>query len=362
MNLLTLSALFATVLSTTVSSSSLTLRGASPVDAPTPFPFPVCLLYIDENVLFAFGGLTTSGNITRLIEFKTWADVMNGIDGDISNTTFYVQPGLANRRQVGKYSIPHTSTKRINGGATGSTVATIQITPAKTAATVAYSTLGPVPGHASVPDAIADMNVDTNRKEIVGTVESTADTLFFVIADLYPSNGTVSNVWRDITTEWQTWTWMKYGVSCYNSDNQIYYLVVGVKDVETIIGFPLNGTAPVSYTLQTGYDIYSLRWSETFKGPVIFALDRNKQTFTYLAWKNNAFVPVFSYPTNTVSSLELGQTEINAAGNIVVSTLQSITTNDFLVSYVNIQTGKELARYTLMNPKWLTADISLCDV
>lgn len=335
-----------------------------------PFPYPICVLYIDENVKFAFGGLNTNGNISRLIEFSTWADVMNGIDASEGNTTFFVEPGVSGvsrkRDRAVKRAIPRapTSPKPVDGDASGTLVATVSITADKKAATVSYSNLGPIPGHTSLPDALADMNTDTVRNQIVGCVESTGSELLFVIADLAPSNGTIFKVWRDITAEWQTWNWMKYGVSCFDSVNQIYFLVVGVNNVETVLGFPLNSTTTtVTYSMPSGYDIFSVQWSDSFGGPVVMANDRNKNTITYLAWKSsqNTFVPVFSYPTNTVTSLELGQTEISTDGTIAVSSLQSLTTNQFLISYVNLKTAKELSRYTLMNPKWLPADLSICD-
>lgn len=122
------------------------------------------------------------------------------------NTTFYTQPEVAGRERRGKYFISDilaqhsqsTGATQLRGSqrqlADSAPVATISITSPSTAS-VTYSTLGPIPGHASQGDAIADMSLDSTRSQMVGTVECTSGSLCFIIADLSPSNGTVDKVW-----------------------------------------------------------------------------------------------------------------------------------------------------------------------
>jgi hypothetical protein len=207
----------------------------------SPLPVPVCMLYIDGVTnKFNFGPISPDGSVSSLVELGNWSEVGNGIDAGYDNTTFFAQPevvtggagssGMLRRRRRGKYDVDMLKADRTIGitsssssSAAGSAafVATVKINSARTGASVNYATLGPVPGHAGSGTALADLSLDSTRSTMVGTVESTSGAFLFVLCDVTPMDGTVDKVWRDITSDWESWAFMKYGVSAYEEKNQV---------------------------------------------------------------------------------------------------------------------------------------------
>jgi hypothetical protein len=345
--------------------------------APPALPLPLCVLYADGKTnQFMFGNLVADGTLTSLVTLPTWDAVENGIDMGEDNRTFYTEPSIggARRARAGKRvpGVPVPGKALRGGGAGGAgggaTLATITVD--KRSASVSYATLAAAPGHAGQPDAIADCSLDAGRGQMVGTVESAGGAIFFLIADLFPSNGTISTVWRDLTAQWYTWAWLKYGVAAYDDGGQTYYLTVGVKDggggvTETVMGWPLaNASAPpVALPLPPGYDLLALRWSKPLRAPIALATDRTKLTLTWLAYSPSAkaWAPFLSYPPGTVTSMQLGQVEISGDGALAIASLQDAKTGGFLISYVSVAAKKEVARFTLADNRTLVADIALCD-
>lgn len=327
-----------------------------------------CLLYIDGVTnRFNFGVLATNGTLASLITLPTWGAATNGIDAGLDNTTFYAQPDVVSRRGRGRVAIKDVIAER--AAAESTPIATIALDASRSGATASYATLGPIPGHTQVT-ALADASADTNRNVMVGTVEAASGALLFVIADVDPSKGSVGPVWRDITTDWSSWTWMKYGVSTYDAAGQVYYLTVGVKSgstsVETVMGFPLQSTAaPIPLPLPgTQYDILSLDWSSALGAPVISATDRVKKTVTILVYEASmaAWAVVLSYPSGSVDVDELGQATMSGDGATLVLTLRGAGKGwDYAVSFVSLTARKEVKRVTVGDDLDLLADIVLCD-
>lgn len=176
----------------------------------------------------------------------------------------------------------------------------------------------------------------------------------------------------DITSQWTSWSWMKYGVSTYDDVNQVYYMTVGINNasgvaIETILGFPLQGGAPIPLPLQPGYDVLSLSWSHSLAAPIILTTDRIMGTLTYLSWNaaSSAWIPFFSYADNSVTSNELGQTTITQDGSIIISTLEPASGAsgwDFSVSFVSVSSRKEINRILIADGMDLLADLEICNV
>jgi hypothetical protein len=347
---------------------------ASSATASTSLPSAslpqVCLLYVDSADVFRFGAVTSKGGLSILLNFSTWGSVENGIAGGEETDSYVLTPGINAASKRSSASLRAGA----KAGAAPQELAVLRVT-SNTTATVKYAPLQPAPGHPGAgSDAIALMNVDEARRQMVAVIEGTS-SLFFYLADVSPSNGSVLNVWRDFTSEWSTWAYMKYGVSAFDQGdattpgNGVFYLVAGLPPntapVQTVVGLPLNGTKGPSFPLPAGHDIYSLRFSTHFNALVILTTDVSnpaKPSMMYWRWGGSTWTKILEYPADTVASMQLGMSEISTDGTVFISTLQIASTGQFFVSYVDLVAGKEVKRVLLTDKDVLPADVALCSV
>lgn len=328
----------------------------------------VCALYVNSKDEFAIGAVLDDGNITSAQVFKTWDEAMNGIDAGEEPNLFYVSPGFASRTK----SLRSRLSKRAHKlAATTYSVASVKIANA-TSATTSYATLQPIKGYPGIP-ALTAVNLDAARGQMIGSLERADELGYFVIADVFPQNGTTSKVWVDFTATWKTWSFMKYGVSTYDFKRGIYYLDAGLASTQNIVAFPLTGGngKPAYTTVDDAWDIYTLKYSATRDSLV--ALVNNKATGELAYWEVSAAAAaaggakwsvLFSYPTGKDFSMELGQMELDPTqgSNVAVCTLEIPPKGGFAVSWVDLQAKKEIKRVVLADPLTLLADLAWCNV
>jgi hypothetical protein len=300
----------------------------------------VCTLYLDETATFLFGAIESTGSITKLLSLPAnITAVMNGVDAGEGGNLFYVSP-------------------EVDGATNDGIMLTVDFTN-KTGTTY-YSEVRAVPGYPG-PSGYTTMNLDPSRNQMIGALVGTVKE-FFVIADVFPRNGTVSKVWADFSTEFKTWGYLKTGCSAYDFNAQVYYVIAGTgkQQNETVVGMPLSGKA-FTYSIEDGYDFISLRYSAYYKGLVALARDfsTTPESMSYVRQEAGKWVRVFHYEAG-VHYVGMAQTEIDAAGTTIVSALTD--GNSIILSYVDLTTGKESYRVKIADPKVAVADIAICAV
>lgn len=247
----------------------------------------VCLLYADDTTRsFYFGGVSPSGKLVPLLTLQAWDSVLVGLDAGEDNSTLYIVPEGVGPSPNMTIATLHTST---NGSAS-----------------VSYAVLGAVPSFPAPYTYMNTLHLDAERGQMIATLVGMAGPppaspsssysplaaagvrpgvasrrrrsrggshaltrvgdpgdLFFVVADVFPRNGTVSRVWLDLSEYDMKWgDGAISGVSAFDGSSYWVNPVGGqVPSGQALYGFPLNGSAPtvVPYgrDLSLGHLFYS---------------------------------------------------------------------------------------------------------
>jgi hypothetical protein len=323
----------------------------------------VCILYSQDTTRsYLFSGVTAKGALNpQLLNFPNWDGVLLGLDSGEDEDTMYIVP-------IGIGSNPNM------------TIATIQTVPSGTA-NVSYAVLGSVPGFENIAPYtyMPTLHLDTKRSQMIATLVGTdgqppaiagpiassdPGDLFLVIADIFPSNGTVSRVLLDLSEQDLRWgSAVLSGVSAF--DGEMYWLnpeYGNVPSGQALYGFPLNGSAPTVVPFGTTPNLAHIFYSTAQKGllTVMESVDGSEKPFlARFSPPSPTFTPIFSWNL-TANEEDWGLYDVSKDGTKLLSVIidsKSGTPSLVIVDLVNL---KEIQRIPIHG--WNQNINTMCDV
>lgn len=339
----------------------------------------ICILYADDTKRsFFFSGVSPTGQLVpQLLNLPTWDALLVGMDAGEDDDTFYIVP-------QGISSSPNM------------TIATLR-TATNGTATVSYAVLGAVPAFPAPYTYMNTLHLDTSRMQMIATLvglsgpppvaSSSSSTstsslprhrryprksltdpgdLFYVVADVFPANGTVSKVWLDLSEYDMRWgQCVISGVSAFDGNNYWVNPIGGqVPSGQALYGFPLNGSQPIIVPygpkLSLGHLFYSMAQQ------ALLGILENQTTgvpsLVRFTPPSNNFTEIFTWPE---TDQDYGTYDVSKDGSQLLAVLVDKEGYNPIVSVVNlVGQVKEVNRIALKNFAQSDAicDINFCNV
>ena len=322
----------------------------------------ICVLYASDNTRsFYFSGVTAAGALhPQLLDLADWDAVRCGLDAGEDEDTMYIVPQGV-------------------GASPNMTIATVR-TQANGTATVSYAALGAVPGFEGVAPYtfMPVMHLDAKRGQMIGVLEGQngpeapgaplrdPGDLFLVVADVFPSNGTVSRVWLDLSEQDLRWgTAVLSGVSAFDGASFWLNPIAGnVPSGQGLYGFPINGSAAtvVPYGAQT--NLAHLFFSDAQKG--LLAVIDNGVAHSVLARfspPSPDFKPIFAWNI-TSDEQDYGLYDVSPDGSKLLSVLVDKNGEGPVLSIVDLVLLKEVKRIAIkgFQSSDTLVDVNWCNV
>jgi hypothetical protein len=349
----------------------------------------ICLLYAnDADRSFFFSGVSPAGDLVpQLLSLPTWDALLVGLDAGEDDDVFYIVP-------QGVASSPNM------------TVATLR-TAGNGTATISYATLGAVPGFSAPYVYMNTLHLDSSRNQMIATLvgvsgpppDSSSPSssspaappsrsearnsrrraaaratsrvgdpgdLFFVVADVFPGNGTVATVRLDLSEDDMRWgDGVLSGVSAFDGVRYWVNPVGGqVPSGQALYGFPLNGSAPTVIPYGPDLNLGHLFYSTALQALLGILEDGTTgiPTLVRVSPPSANFTTLFTWPG---TDEDWGTYDVSKDGSHLVSVL--VTKGGApSVSVVSLLGQiKEVSRIALkgFNPNGETVcDINFCNV
>ena len=331
----------------------------------------ICVLYAnDATRSFYFSGVTAAGELhPQLLDLPSWDAVLCGLDAGEDEDTMYIVPiGVGANHNM--------------------TIATVR-TQANGTAAVSYAVLGEVPGFAGVAQYtyMPMMHLDTKRSQMIATLVGQdgpppsaprsakrgpsspvgdPGDLFLVIADVFPSNGTVSRVWLDLTEQDARWGAAAVsGVSAFDGTSFWLNPISGnVPSGQALYGFPINGSAATVVPYGTQPNIAHLFYSNVQEG-LLVVLDNGdgKSILARFSPPSPTFKPIFSWNL-TNGEQDEGLYDVSPDGSKLLSVLVDSSGLNPVLSIVDLTLLKEVGRIPIkgFNNGDSLVDVNWCNV
>jgi hypothetical protein len=220
------------------------------------------------------------------------------------------------------------------------------------------------------------MHLDISRGQMVAMLEGEKapppavgdpGDLYLVLADVFPSNGTVATVLADLSEYDMRWGGgVISGVSALDGAAATYWAnPVGdiVPSGQALFGFPLNGSAPVVVPYGTAINVAHMFYSAAQGGLLVVTTDGNgAPTLARFSPPSPVFKPIFSW--NATGGLEdFGVYDVSPDGTKLLSVLTDKNGERPRVVVLDLVHLKELARVPLQVTNSVTiCDISFCNI
>jgi hypothetical protein len=299
-----------------------------------------------------------------------WDGTVPGLSAGEDEDTLYVLPeGIGSDRNM--------------------TIATLRTQPAGTA-NVTFAVLGQVPGFVAPYTFMPTMHLDTTRGQMIAALQGRNGPppnatspgsplrddgdLFLVIADIFPSNGTVARVLLNLTKQDTTWgptaDVFANSVSAFepNADGGLFWLNPDGKQVPStaaLYGFPLNGSAAtvVPYGASPANVDY-LFFSSAQNGLLVVLDDGASQpSLARFSPPSPEFKTLYTWKL-TDGEENLGQYDVSPDGTKFLLVLFDSNFNP-VVSIIDLQSMVEVKRVRLRdfdpNNNYLV-DVNFCNV
>jgi hypothetical protein len=324
----------------------------------------ICALYAnDDTRSFYFSGVTSDGELhPQLLDLPNWDAVLLGLDaGEDENTLFIVPQGV--------------------GSDPNMTIATIK-TQTNGTATITYAQLGSVPGFENVAPYtyMPVLHLDSKRKQMIAVLQGLENQpprnnqpirdpgdLFLVVADVFPSNGTVSHVWLDLTEQDARWgSGVISGVSAFDGSSFWLNPIGGnVPSGQALYGFPINGSAPtvVPYGAQSNVDHMFFSSAQSSLLVVLDTFTPNHSILAKFSPPSSDFTTIFKW-NNTMSDQDYGLYDVSPDGSKLLSVVVDEKGDNprlVIVDLVHLQEIKRIALKDFASFESLV-DINWCNV
>jgi hypothetical protein len=326
----------------------------------------ICVLYAnDDTRSFYFSGVTVSGALNpQLLDFSNWDSVRCGLDSGENEDTIYIIPEGVGKNPNMTIATVHTQT---NG-----------------TATISYSVLGQVPGFEGVAPYtfMPVVHLDKKRNQMIAALEGQSGPsqllsppasplrdpgdLFLVIADVFPSNGTVSKVWLDLSEEDLRWgTASLSGVSAFDGYSFWLNPVGGnTPSEQALYGFPINGTATTAVPYGNQLNLAHLFFSAA-QSSLLAVLDNGDahSTLARFSPPSPEFIPIFSWNL-TSNEQDYGLYDVSPDESKLLSVIVDKNGEGPILVIVDLVTLKEIQRIPIkdfQNSDTLV-DVNWCNV
>jgi hypothetical protein len=225
------------------------------------------------------------------------------------------------------------------------------------------------------------MHLDTQRHQMIAALQGMegppparaprrplrdSGDLFLVIADVFPSNGTVSRVWLDLTE--QDARWGPSGISGVSAfDGFSFWLnPIGgeVPTGQALFGFPLNGSAATVVPYGSQLNLVHLFFSEVQKGLLAVLDDGNGQPrLARFSPPSSDFKTMFTWNL-TAGEQSFGLYDVSPDGTQFASVLVDKNGQNPELSIVDLMQLKELKRVRIVGflASEMLVDINFCNV
>jgi hypothetical protein len=318
----------------------------------------ICVLYADDNTRsFYFSGVTSSGALhPQLLNLPSWDAVLLGLDSGEDEDTMYIVPQGV-------------------GSSDNMTIATVR-TQAAGAATVSYAALGQVPGFEGIAPFtyMPVMHLDAKRGQMIAALQGMSGPppaagsplrdpgdLFLVIADVFPSNGSVSKVWLDLTEQDARWGGgVISGVSAFDGASFWLNPIGGnVPSEQALYGFPLNGSAATVVPYGAQLNLAHLFFSEVQNG-LLAVLDNGsgQPLLARFSPPSPDFKTLFTWNL-TAGEQSWGLYDVSPDGSKFLSVLVDKDGESPVLSIVDLALLKEVKRTAIQG---FHSSDTLCDV
>lgn len=339
----------------------------------------ICILYAsDVTRSFYFSGVTPAGGMhPQLLDFANWDALRAGLDSGADEDVMYIVPeGL--------------------GPDGNMTIATVR-TSANGTASVSYADLGEVPGFEGVAPYtfMPVMHLDAKRGQMIAALEgvsgpppvmaataarrraprrrpsaplrvSDGGDLFLVIADVIPSNGTVSRVWLDLTEQDTRWgeSSVLSGVSAFDGD--LFWLnPVGgnVPTFQALYGFPINGSAATVVPYGNQLNIAHLFFSQAQASLLAILSEGSSSTLARVSPPSPDFARIFTW-NFTANEQDWGTYDVSADGSKLLSVVVDKNGENPVLSIVDLVLLKEITRIRIQGfvSSDTVLDVNWCNV
>lgn len=272
------------------------------------------------------------------------------------------------------------------------TIATLRTNATTHTASVSYATLGsaPAPFDTAPYTYMNTLHLDSARSQMIATlvglsgppparrnkggsssvpparrakVNSTdPGDLFYLVADVFPANGTISRVWLDLSEQDVRWgDAVVSGVSAF--DGASYWInVIGglVPSSQSLWGFPLNGSAPTVVQYGPVATLAHLFYSSA-QGGLLAVMERtvdnaDQPSLVRFSPPSATFETIFTWPG---SPDDWGLYDVSPDGSMLLSVLVDKNGENPSVSVVDLKILKEISRIKLQG---FSSAETVCDV
>lgn len=337
----------------------------------------ICILYADDVTRsFYFSGVSPTGALAPLLlTFPKWDSLLLGLDAGEDDDTFFIVP-------EGVGSNPNM------------TIATLRTNATSHTASVSYATLGSPPApFDTVPYTYMNtLHLDAARSQMIATLVGldgppparrnkgasrskslkgrrsdrgsskvgSADPgdLFYLVADVFPANGTISRVWLDLSEQDMRWgSAAVSGVSAFAGS--VYWInVIGAPtpSSQSLWGFPLNGSAPTVVQYGPDANLAHLFYSSALGGLLAVIEVAGQPSLARFSPPSTTFETIFSWAG---APEDWGLYDVSPDGSMLLSVLVDKNGENPFVSVVDLKTLKEASRVKLQG--FSSAD-TVCDV
>ena len=322
----------------------------------------ICVLYAnDVTRSFYFSGVTAAGALhPQLLDLAGWDAVRCGLDAGEDEDTMYIVPQGV-------------------GASPNMTIATVR-TQANGTAAVSYATLGEVPGFEGVAPYtfMPVMHLDTKRGQMIAILEGQSGPeapggplrdpgdLFLVVADVFPSNGTVSRVWLDLSEQDLRWgTAVLSGVSAFDGASFWLNPISGnVPSGQAIYGFPINGSAATVVPYGAQLNLAHLFYSDAQKGLLAVLSDGVAHSaLARVSPPSPEFKPIFAW-NFTSDEEDYGLYDVSPDGSKLLSVIVDKNGEGPVLSIVDLVQLKEIKRIAIkgFQDSEMLVDVNWCNV
>jgi len=332
----------------------------------------ICVLYASDSTRsFYFSGVTAAGALhPQLLDLPNWDAVLCGLDSGEDEDTMYIVPQGV-------------------GADPNMTIATVR-TQANGTASVTYAVLGDVPGFGGVAayTSMPVMKLDTTRGQMIAALVGTdgpppggaparaappsepvrdPGDLFLVIADVFPSNGSVSKVWLDLTEQDARWgSGSISGVSAFDGERFWLNPVGGnVPSGQALYGFPINGSAATVVPYGEQPTVAHLFFSTAQKGllAVVDTDNNDRSVLARVSPPSPTFEPIFAWNL-TAGEQVYGLYDVSPDGSKLLSVLVDKNGEEPVLSIVDLTLLKEVKRIAIegFQTSDTLVDVNWCNV
>ena len=325
----------------------------------------ICVLYAnDDTRTFFFSGVSPSGALSpQLLALPSWDAVLVGLDAGEDDDTFYIAP-------QGVGSSPNV------------TVATLRTRNDSSSAVVTYATLGQVPGFPAPFTSMNTLHLDPSRAQMIATLigldgpppararrsarrQQTPPLrdpgdLWYVVADVFPSNGSISRVWLDLSEQDMRWGQAAIsGVSAFDGTSYWVNPISGdVPSGQALYGFPLNGSAPTVVPYGSAPNLAHLFYSAPLRGLLaVLESDVGAPRLARFSPPSANFSTIFEWSADGLE--DWGVYDVSPNGTLLLAVLVDKNGENPAISLVDLELLKEVRRTPL---KGFSSADTLCDI